>query len=188
MVRAVQTTIDDAAYERIALGDGDRRWELWDGVLVEKPRMSFEHNDAQMELAYQLRRQLDRAAYRVRMNSARVRRPRSYYIPDVVVVPVDPNRVRSSTPGPLETCQGPMPLVVEIRSPSTGGYDVNAKLPEYVARGDLEIWRLHPYERTLTAWRRQSDGSYAEVVFLGGAVEVASLPGVVVDLDAVFAD
>jgi len=25
----------------------------------------------------------------------------------------------------------------------------------------LEIWRIHPDERTLTSWQRQPDGSYA---------------------------
>jgi Uma2 family endonuclease len=187
MVRAFETTIDDETYERLALADG-RPWELWDGALVEKPGMSFEHNDAQLELAYQLRSQLDRTQYRVRINSARLRRPRSYFIPDVLVVPVDPDRVRATTQGPLETYQGPAVLVVECWSPSTGRYDVNAKLPEYMTRGDLEIWRMHPFERKVNVWRRQPDGSYAEIVFLGGIVELAALPGIVVDLDALFAD
>jgi Uma2 family endonuclease len=54
----------------------------------------------------------------------------------------------------LEIYDEPLPLVAEVWSPSTGGYDVLAKLPEYRRRGDTEIWLLHPYERTLTAWRR----------------------------------
>jgi Uma2 family endonuclease len=187
MARAYDATIDDEAYERIALADGDHLWELWGGVLVEKPGMSFEHNDAQVEIVRQLLPQLDRNQFRVRFNSARVRRSRSYFIPDVVVVPLDPGRVRATSPGPLETYAEPAALVVECWSPSTGRYDVNAKLPEYMARGDLVIWRIHPYERKLTAWRRREDGSYAEVVYLGGVVPVESLPGVTIDLDAVFA-
>ncbi len=35
-----------------------------------------------------------------------------------------------------------------------GRVDVESKLPDYRRRGDLEVWRIHPYERTLTAWRR----------------------------------
>ena len=65
-------------------------------------------------------------------------------------------------------------------------YDVERKLPEYRARGDLEIWRIHPYDRTLTAWRRQPDGSYLESVYRGGIVPVGSVPGVTIDLDALF--
>ena len=53
--------------------------------------------------------------------------------------------------------------------------------------GDLEIWLLHPYERTVTAWRRQPDGSYIETVFRGGVVQLHALPDVSVDLDSLFA-
>jgi len=78
-------------------------------------------------------------------------------------------------------------LVVEIWSPSTGGYDVAEKLPEYMRRGDREIWFIHPVELTLTAWRRQQDGTYAKSVHRDGRLELAAVPGVVVDLDALFA-
>ena len=78
----------------------------------------------------------------------------------------------------------PLPLVVEVWSPSTGNYDIATKLQGYRERGDAEIWFIQPYERTLTAWRRQPDGSYAEETYRGGVVPVASLPGVVIDFDA----
>ena len=77
--------------------------------------------------------------------------------------------------------------MVEVWSRSTGEYDVNTKFPEYKRRGDREIWRLHPYERTLTSWRQQPDGSYTETRFTGGIVHPVALPGVAVDLDALFA-
>jgi len=91
-------------------------------------------------------------------------------------------------PGTLEYYEGPLPLVVEIWSPSTGDYDVDAKLPQYQQRGDLEIWRLHPYERTLTTWVRQPDGRYVKVVHTGGVVRPGALPNVAIDLEALFAD
>jgi Uma2 family endonuclease len=80
----------------------------------------------------------------------------------------------------------PLPLVVEVWSPSTGRYDVDRNVPEYQRRGDLEIWRIHPLERTLTAWRRQPDGSYAETVYRSGTVEPVALSAVVIDLEALF--
>ena len=63
--------------------------------------------------------------------------------------------------------------MVEIWSRTTGDYDydITAKLPSYRERGDAEIWLIHPYERTLTAWRRQPDGSYAEETYRGGVVD-----------------
>ena len=51
------------------------------------------------------------------------------------------------------------------------------KLQGYRERGDAEIWVIHPYERTLTIWRRQPDGRYAEEIYRGGVGPVASLPG-----------
>jgi Uma2 family endonuclease len=87
----------------------------------------------------------------------------------------------------LEVYDEALPLVVEVRSPSTGTYDVDEKIPEYKRRGDLEIWRVHPFERTMTAWRRQPDGTYTETTYEGGAVQPVALPNVTVDLDALFA-
>ena len=79
-----------------------------------------------------------------------------------------------------------MPLVVEVWSPSTGQSDIEEKLREYQQRGDLEIWRIHPYERTLTAWRRQPDGSYTETLYRGGIIEPAAIPNVRIDIDRLF--
>lgn len=186
-MRAFESTIDDEAYERIALEDGDHLWELWVGVLVEKPGTSFEHNDALTELVRQLIPQLGRDDYWFRFNSARTRHERSFFIPDILVLPIDRMREPPSRAGSLETYAEPASLVVEIWSPSTGRYDISGKLPAYMARGDLEIWRLHPLERRLTVWRRRADGSYAEVAYLGGIVPLEAIPGVTVDLDAVFA-
>ena len=62
----------------------------------------------------------------------------------------------------------PLPLVVEISFRTTGDYDIAAKRPGYRERGDAEIWFIHPYERTLTAWRRQPDGTYTEDLYRGG--------------------
>jgi Uma2 family endonuclease len=80
----------------------------------------------------------------------------------------------------------PLPLVVEVWSPSTGGYDVDAKLPIYQQRGDLEIWRIHPFERTVTAWRRQANGSYTETIYREGILAPVALPGVSITLDELF--
>ncbi|MFL5448361.1 MAG: Uma2 family endonuclease, partial [Gemmatimonadales bacterium] len=71
-------------------------------------------------------------------------------------------------------------------APSTGRYDINEKLPDYQQRGDLEIWYVHPYERTLTAWRRRPDGTCAESVYRGGIVIPESLPGLAIELEALF--
>lgn len=183
-------TVDSRTYEQVALDDPDGKWELHDGRLRRKPdEMTLEHNDVLGRLVVSLARQLDDAVYAVRANSTRTRRVTvSYYIPDVAVVPrALIEQARTHRPGTLDAFSEPLPLVVEVWSPSTGEYDVDEKLPEYQRRGDLEIWRIHPYERILTAWVRQPDGSYGERMARSGMVEPAALPNVRADLEQLFA-
>lgn len=76
------------------------------------------------------------------------------------------------------------PSGIYCKANSIAAYDFSLKLQGYRERGDLEIWYIHPYGRTLTAWRRQADGSYAEEIYSGGIIPVLSLPDVTIDLDA----
>ena len=78
-------------------------------------------------------------------------------------------------------------MIVEIWSPSTGGYAINEKLPNYQQRGDLQISSDHPYAKTLDPSRRQSQGIDTETVYRGGIVRPELLPGVAIDLDQLFA-
>jgi Uma2 family endonuclease len=104
----------------------------------------------------------------------------------LVVFPIERVANRWSNAENLEVYDEPMPLVVEVWSPSTGDYDVDSKLPEYRRRGDLEIWRLHPFERTLTVWRRQPSGGYRKRIYTGGVIRPVAIPDVTIDLDAIF--
>jgi Uma2 family endonuclease len=179
----------EEAFGQFSLGDRSGQWELVRGQLREKPGMSVEHGDIMMLLTVMLHNQLDRQEFRVRVSHARLRRSADTYdIPDVAVVPAAVERALRQCAGSLDAYSEPLPLVVEIWSPSTGNYDVGEKAPDYQRRGDLEIWRIHPYERNVTAWRRQPDGTYAESVLRGGTVHPVALPGVAVDLDALFAE
>lgn len=185
---AVQQRMSEAAYEQFVLSGPDGLWELHDGRLVEKPGMTWEHGDIAAYLGYLLQLQLDRAAYRV-SHEWRVRRPETtIFIPDLVVVPTAYGEPIRGQPGRLAIFNDPLPLVVEVWSASTGDYDVDAKLPVYQQRGDLEIWRIHPYERTLTAWRRQPDESYIETVYREGVIRPVALPAVEIDLAQLFSD
>jgi Uma2 family endonuclease len=183
-IMAVATHLSEQEYRELVLGDDDHLWELWDGVLVEKPPMNMRH-DVAAYLGAQLIFQLDQNEYRVNVNGGKTRyTARNYLVPDVVVIPTALKLPFEHDPRAFNAFAEPLPLVVEIWSLSTGGYDVEAKLPIYRQRGDLEIWYFHPYERTLTVWRRQPDGSSSEDHYAGGIVPVASLPGVTIDLDA----
>lgn len=180
-------SVSDRTFQRVALEDPNGQWELHCGSLRRKPAMSADHNRAAMYLAAQLLNQLDRSQFEVRLNMGHVHRsPQSYYIPDVCVIPSELVRPLLGL-HVLEAYEAPLPLVIEIWSPSSGDYDVEVKLQEYQRRGDLEIWRIHPYERSLTSWRRQPDGGYSEALQTGGTIRPAALPGVTIDLGAVFA-
>ncbi|MGI8554273.1 MAG: Uma2 family endonuclease [Dehalococcoidia bacterium] len=179
--------ISEQTFKRIALEDPEGKWELHCGRLRSKPGMTYWHNRCGWLLGVQLHAQLDPEQFEVRVDSGRARRPAStYYIPDVMVIPCALTQRWHEHPYALEAYSEPLPLVVEVWSPSTGEYDVDEKLPEYQRRGDLEIWRIHPYERSLTAWRRQPDGRYSESSYDGGVVEPIALAGVSIDLDTLF--
>lgn len=179
--------VSERTYECLALEDVDRLWELHDGELREKPRMSFQHGGLMTYLGHLLLLQLNPAEFHVHVNNARVRRSAgNVYIPDVVVFPVEMALPFWDRADQLEIYADALPFVAEVWSPSTGEYDVNEKIAEYQQRGDREIWRLHPFERTVTVWRRHPDGSYAESVHRQGTVEIVALPGVAIDLDALF--
>jgi Uma2 family endonuclease len=179
----VATQLD---FERFVRDHPGQVWELHRGQTREKPPTVLGHERVQYGLLYQLIRQLDEAEFVVRAGAGRVASTTSYYVPDVFVLPTAHLAALSGQERVFHVYREPLPLVVEVWSPSTGAYDIDEKIPEYIARGDREIWRLHPFERVLRAWRRREDGGYDEVEFTGGMVELHALPGVTVDLDALF--
>ncbi|MGE3073160.1 MAG: Uma2 family endonuclease [Dehalococcoidia bacterium] len=178
--------ISTATYEQVALEDGDSVWEYVCGALREKPSMTQAHNDVAFYLAHSLASQLDRSQFRVRSNAGRIRTTvGNAYVPDVMVVATSSSLSQKSS-RTLEAFDEPVPFVAEVWSPSTGAYDIDAKLPEYRTRGDAVIWRIHPYDKTVQAWERQADGSYIERLHRSGSVPIPSLPGVAIVLNEIF--
>ena len=178
--------VSAATFERLALEDEDSQWEMVCGRPRRKPDMTYPHNEAGTQLLVILHAQLDDQLYRVRFNAGHAKRgDANYFIPDVMVLPYG-YTVKFHGSRALETYDAPLPFVAEVWSPSTGEYDVEEKFPEYQRRGDLEIWRVHPYERTVITWRRQLDGTYNETLYTTGVVPLESLPGVSVVLESLF--
>jgi Uma2 family endonuclease len=175
-------------FRRVALEDSDHVWELECGRLTRKPPMTTPHNALGSILIEELVLQLPRGVYQVRSNAGHIRIAEDHYaVPDVAVIPRAMVRARMAKPHDLEEYSEPLPFIAEVWSRSTGGYDIDRKLPAYRARGDLEIWRIHPYERTVVAWRRGTDGEYTESRYTEGEVAIDSLPGVVIDVGRLFA-
>ena len=178
--------MSEEAYHDFVLQTMESRWELHDSVLVEKPGRTWAHACIHTHLGAGLYGQLDQSEYHVFLGG-RVRDAAStIYVPEVMIVPDcygDPFRDRADL---LAIFDGPLPLIVEILSPLEFGYDVDAKIPVYQQRGDREIWRIHPFARTLTRWVRQENGEYEQSLHRGGVLILDALPEVSVDLDAMF--
>ena len=178
--------VSEQTFLKLALHEPNQ-WELYGGEPRRKPGAPADHNHAAFDLAFRLGQQLDRSRFHIRCGAGHVRlTAKNYYIPDAMVIPTDLTRPLLGQRDVLEAYDSPLPLVVEVWSPPIGDYDHDSKLPEYQRRGDLEIWRIHPFERTLIAWRRQPDGSYAESHYAGGTVQPVALPNVTIDLDTLF--
>jgi Uma2 family endonuclease len=74
---AVAQRMSEQEYQDFVLSGVEGHWELHDGVLVEKPGMSWRHLDVTFELGRLLGNQLDRAEYRVFIEGRAVQPPRS---------------------------------------------------------------------------------------------------------------
>jgi Uma2 family endonuclease len=176
-------------YKELALQDPSGGWEFAPCIGIRrKPLMGREHNVSTGLLVGELSVQLRGRPMIVHsgLPALQLVDGQHYFMPDVCVVPHTARDTHSSHPTGLEIISAALPLVVEVWSPSTGDYDMETKFAEYRARGDEEIWRIHPYEATVTVWRRQPDGAYTESAYTGGDIPVVSLPGVVIPFDVLF--
>ena len=94
--------------------------------------MTWDHTDAISYFPVLLQPQLDRRQDRVHVTGSRLRQSgSSYYIPDVAVILTEFGRDLHGRPDRLEVFAHPLPLVVEVWSPSTGDYDTDTKIPLY---------------------------------------------------------
>ncbi|HLL66763.1 MAG TPA: Uma2 family endonuclease [Micromonosporaceae bacterium] len=145
-------SIDDLAN----LPDDGMRYELVDGSLLVSPMPRLPH----IRVAYRLRRLLERQAPPDLAigNEAGVgaRSPRSYFVPDVWMVPAAALDRDGQYFQPTE-----MLLVVEVLSEGNRSVDLLLKRHYYADGGIPEYWIVDPRGRTLTVLRL-SDGDLPE--------------------------
>jgi Uma2 family endonuclease len=179
--------VSEAAYRQLAMRHDYALVELYRGQLRENPAMSVGHGNVMGRVLRQLFAQSDDSDYLIRVQHARLRvSSDTCFIPDIAIAPRAMTEfLRQQLPS-LDAYGEPLPLVIEIWSPSTGTYDVTEKLAAYQQRGDLEIWSVHPYARTLTSWVRQLDGTYEQVVRLSGLVTPSGVAGITIDIGLLF--
>jgi hypothetical protein len=180
-------SVSPATFEAVVMEESDRKWELHRGRLREKRLMSFGHNESCRNLIWHLQHQLDRSNYEVRSSAGYLRdSDDTWCLPDVSVLPITFTARFTANPTEFESYTEPFPFVAEGWVPTTLSYNLDVKFRAYRLRGDEEIWRIHPFERTLTAWRRQPDGEYIETVHEGGIVRLHALPTVTINVEALF--
>lgn len=127
--------------EFLVWDDGtDMRYELVDGQPVAMAPPTPSHTGLTGELSGRIHRQLANrpgCALHIGLGIQSVRRPSSYYVPDLLVMCGPADRKRSDVGEPR--------LVVEVLSPSTESTDRRVKLPDYrLIRSVNEVLLIDP--------------------------------------------
>jgi Uma2 family endonuclease len=175
-------------YAQLALEDAEGRWELVGGSTRRKPPESFQHGAVIDSLVEQLVPQLSGTMFRMSINHARVMiDPHHILMPDLMVVPRAVSaRAVKERPNALEAYHTSLPLVIDVWSPATAEFNVDARIPEYRRANVEEIWVVHPAARAVTTWVRRASGVYEEVIRAGGILAAARVPDLALDLNVLF--
>ncbi|MBI5949879.1 MAG: Uma2 family endonuclease [Chloroflexi bacterium] len=151
--------------------DDPNRYELYEGMLVMAPPPDGRHFSISSWL------------HGVLHNYARAHAGRAFHAPAGVALSRDTgfepdvvylSQERMGRFG-ARGIEGAPDLVVEVASPSTRRYDVNTKLPAYLAAGVREVWIVDPVAKTVTV---HSEGGAAPVTVAFGE----PIPSRVVDI------
>ena len=164
--------------------DDENRYELIDGELYMAPGASWEHQESIINLGSTLR-----DFVRANRFGRVVASPVDVYLsnedvfqPDIVFVSVERLDIihRSGVHGAPD-------LVVEMLSPSTERRDLTIKRERYEMFGVREYWLADTIGKTITVLRAR-DGVFEHIGVFGEGmtVETPLIPGLVVDVSAVF--
>jgi Uma2 family endonuclease len=137
----------------------DRRYELVDGELVEKP-MSWISGALMVRLGRFLDAYCEQhGAGSVSGSDARFRcfpdDPDKVRLPDLVFI-----RKERLTPelGAAGFISVPPDLVVEVLSPSDVSYEVDRRVQDYLSAGVKLVWVVHPQSRSVHVYRPGGQG------------------------------
>jgi Uma2 family endonuclease len=170
------------------------RAELVDGVVfVREPSAPvWIHQQIVGELHYQIRGALEGTDYRVCFAPLDVRLPKADEPDELVDTVLQPDLfiVCDRKKVDARGMRGAPDWVVEVLSPGTARHDRLVKVPVYERAGVREVWLVHPRDRTVTIYRRESGTSggtdgYGPAIVLGlqGRMQLAAVPNISVDWD-----
>jgi Uma2 family endonuclease len=166
--------------------DGDERYEIIDGeAYMMAPPLRI-HQDISMALSTVIhnflkgrRCKVYAAPFAVRLNPLPDKSDDTVVEPDIVVV-CDPSKLDE------RGCNGAPDLIIEILSPSNSRHDRIVKFQKYREAGVREYWIVDPDERILTVYTLK-DGAYTAFPYGDtDTVRVAALPGLEIELSAIF--
>jgi Uma2 family endonuclease len=106
------------------------------------------------------------------------RRPHDTVVqPDVLIV-CDLNKLDE------RGMRGAPDWIAEVLSPTTASHDQIVKLPICERAGVLEVWLIHPADRTLAIYRLEG-GRYGRpaILELKGRTAISAIPSVSIDWD-----
>ena len=167
------------------------RVELLDGAVFDmSPAPSRRHQQVSGELFKQIAVFLTGKPCKVYSAPFDVRLPDEEEADDEVRTVVQPDILVVCDESKLDKrgCRGAPDVVVEVVSPATAARDQIYKVRIYEKAGVREYWIVHPVDNLITVRRLSPSGNYdvPKLIEGKGALEVGVLPGLVIDLDAVF--
>lgn len=164
------------------------REELIDGVayIREPPAPSRPHQELVGELYLQIRLALEGKRCRAYVAPFDVRLPKAGETDDQIDTVVQPDVLIVCDLNKLDVrgMRGAPDWLAEVLSPTTASHDQIVKLPVYERAGVLEVWLIHPTDRTLTIYRLES-GRYGRPIVhqLKGRTTMSAISGVSIDWD-----
>lgn len=179
-------SLDDFYRLRDADPDPRNRYELIGGEVFVTPAPETPHQRASGDLYLAFRQAIaGRPRATVLYAPVDVRSPDGTIVqPDLLLLLDDRTAYENR-----RDISGPPNLVVEILSPSTERLDRGRKLAFYARFGVDELWLVDGRRQTLSIYCNPVDGQYRSVATFTtpGAGRSATIPGLEVDLDALFA-
>jgi Uma2 family endonuclease len=167
------------------------RWELIEGNPYNMtPAPSIEHQRISGEFFRQVSNFLFDKDCEVFSAPFDVRLPEAEEADDEIITVVQPDISVICNPERLDNrgCRGAPDFIIEILSPATAGKDQIQKVALYEKHGVREYWLVHPTDRLVTVRLLDSEGRYGipQIQEAKGLLAVQTLPGLEIDLDAVF--
>jgi Uma2 family endonuclease len=172
-MRAVILEVPEHWLEERRRTGGDRRDEVWAGVLHMVPQPTSRHLLTQRDLMFALGPIVAPLGLEVVFEISlfdRVQGDNNYRIPDIAVF--SPRDVSE------RGLEGHAELVIEVLSPRD---ESREKLPFYAACGVPEVWLLHPSTRAAEVYTLV-DGAYVLVPVVRGVIQA---PRLAIELETV---